>query len=82
MVKVVPVEYKHPSGEDSTASVKIIDFDEIDNNDWFVVNQFTVNGPEKNNRRPDITVFINGLPIAVIELKNASDENAMASPHS
>ena len=76
LVNGIPVEYKLPSGEDSTASVKLIDFDDPDNNDWLVVNQFTVVGPENINRRPDITVFINGLPIAVIELKNAADENA------
>lgn len=53
----------------------IIDLDEPDNNDWLVVNQFTVvNG--KYTRRPDLVVFVNGLPIAVIELKNPKAENA------
>jgi type I restriction enzyme R subunit len=53
----------------------LFDFDTPDNNDWLVVNQFTVtNG--KYNRRPDLVVFVNGLPIAVIELKNPEDENA------
>ena len=53
----------------------MIDFDEPDANTWSAINQFTVteNG---NTRRPDIVVFVNGLPLAVIELKNPADENA------
>jgi type I restriction enzyme R subunit len=53
----------------------LVDFDDLDNNDWLIVNQFTVI-EGRANRRPDIVVFLNGLPIAVIELKNAADENA------
>jgi type I restriction enzyme R subunit len=45
------------------------------NNDWLVVNQFTV-VEGQHNRRPDVVIFINGLPLGVIELKNAADENA------
>jgi len=53
----------------------LFDFEDPDNNDWLVVNQFTVvNG--KYNRRPDLVVFVNGMPIGVIELKNPEDENA------
>jgi len=55
--------------------VKIIDFQNMGNNDFLVVNQFTIKGT-KGNRRPDLVVFINGLPISVIELKNPADENA------
>ncbi|MGI9250607.1 MAG: type I restriction endonuclease subunit R [Pseudohongiellaceae bacterium] len=55
--------------------LKVIDFDNPDNNDWLVVNQFTVEG-HQHRRRPDVVVFINGLPLAVIELKNAADESA------
>lgn len=55
--------------------VKLIDFQDPLNNDFLVVNQFTIKGT-KGNRRPDIIVFINGLPISVIELKNPADENA------
>jgi len=55
--------------------VRLIDFNTIANNQFLVVNQFTVQGT-KMSRRPDIVVFINGLPIAVIELKNPADENA------
>ncbi len=55
--------------------VKLVDFHNPDNNDFLVVNQFTVKG-SKGNRRPDIIVFINGLPLSVIELKNPADESA------
>jgi type I restriction enzyme R subunit len=55
--------------------VWLIDFTNPDNNDWLAVNQFTVI-ENKNNRRPDVVIFINGLPIGVIELKNPTDENA------
>jgi len=55
--------------------VKLIDFQTPKNNDFLVVNQFTIKGT-KGNRRPDIIVFINGIPISVIELKNPADENA------
>lgn len=55
--------------------VKLIDFYEKNNNDFLVVNQFTIKGI-KGNRRPDIVVFINGLPISILELKNPADENA------
>ena len=52
-----------------------MDFTNPDNNEFLVVNQFTITG-KKGNRRPDVVVFINGLPIAVIELKNPADEHA------
>ena len=55
--------------------VKIIDFENIENNNFLIVNQFTING-NNGNRRPDIIALINGLPIAVLELKNLADENA------
>ena len=61
--------------EKITDHVQLIDFQNPDNNQFLVVNQFTVQG-SKMNRRPDVVVFINGLPIAVIELKNPADENA------
>ena len=55
--------------------VHLVDFDDVSNNDFVVANQFTIieNG---HNKRPDIILFINGLPLVVIELKNAVDENA------
>ncbi len=74
----VPVEYTfidNERDEKKTDHVQLIDFHNPDNNQFLVVNQFTVQGT-KMNRRPDVVVFINGLPIAVIELKNPADENA------
>jgi len=55
--------------------VWLVDFDRLENNEWLVVNQFTVieNGV---NKRPDVILFVNGLPLVVIELKNAADEAA------
>ena len=69
----VDVQYQTKDGTKST-NVKVIDFENIDNNEFLVVNQFTII-ENKNNRRPDLIVYINGLPISVIELKNISDPN-------
>lgn len=55
--------------------VQVVDFKNEFNNDWLVVNQFTVQGP-KHTCRPDVVVFLNGLPLVVFELKNPADENA------
>ncbi len=55
--------------------VRLVDFEDPDANDWLVVNQFTVVEGQAN-RRPDIILFVNGLPLAVIELKNPTDEKA------
>jgi len=55
--------------------LKLIEFDEPASNDWLVVNQLAIQGP-KHNRRPDVVVYLNGLPIAVLELKNPADEKA------
>jgi type I restriction enzyme R subunit len=55
--------------------VRLIDFDDMRANDWLAVNQFTVIEGQ-HNRRPDIVVFVNGLPLGLIELKNAADEDA------
>lgn len=55
--------------------VKLVDFEKVDNNEFNVVNQFTV--VENNNtKRPDVILFVNGLPLVVIELKNPAGENA------
>jgi type I restriction enzyme R subunit len=55
--------------------VWLIDFDNTENNDFVVANQFTV--IENNiNKRPDVILFVNGIPLVVVELKNAADENA------
>jgi type I restriction enzyme R subunit len=63
------------AGEDETDYVQLIDFAHVENNQFLVVNQFTITGT-KGNRRPDLIVFLNGLPLAVIELKNPADSNA------
>jgi type I restriction enzyme R subunit len=63
------------NGEQKDTIVQVVDFAKPENNDWFIVNQFTVQGP-KHTCRPDIVVFLNGLPLVVIELKNPGDENA------
>jgi type I restriction enzyme, R subunit len=75
VVEGVTVEYTRPDGSIGGALVHVIDFDHADNNDWVAVNQFTV-VEGQNNRRPDVLVFINGLPIGLMELKNPADENA------
>ena len=71
----VPVEYYGDDGVIKGDQVRLIDFDDPDANDWLAVNQFTVI-ENHANRRPDVVIFVNGLPLAVIELKNPGDENA------
>ena len=71
----VTVEYVDPDGRVRGAQVRVLDFDDPDGNDWLAVNQFTV-VENRHERRPDIVLFVNGLPLAVIELKNPADENA------
>ncbi len=63
------------NGEDRGDYVKLIDFDHPENNEFNIVNQFTVI-ENHQNKRPDVILFVNGLPLVVIELKNAVDENA------
>jgi len=71
----VPVEYPRPDGSIAGDHVRLVDFDDVRANDWLAVNQFTVIEGQ-HNRRPDIVVFVNGLPLGLIELKNAADEDA------
>ena len=75
LVDGVTVEYRRKDGSIAGAQARVIDFDKPDNNDWLAVNQFTV-CEGQHNRRPDVVLFVNGLPLAVIELKNPADENA------
>ncbi|MFT6506405.1 type I restriction endonuclease subunit R [Colwellia polaris] len=79
LIEGVPVEYTGTQSDGTTGSlhthVQLFDFNNTTNNEFLVVNQFTITGT-KGNRRPDIVVFINGLPISVIELKNPADEHA------
>jgi type I restriction enzyme R subunit len=70
----VPVSYQKDGAERGDL-VWLVDFTTPDNNEFLAVNQFTV--IEKNvNKRPDIVLFVNGLPLVVMELKNAADEKA------
>jgi type I restriction enzyme, R subunit len=71
----VTVEYRRDDGMIGGAQVQVIDFDNPDANDWLVINQFIVTEGQ-HSRRPDVVVFLNGLPLAVIELKNAADPDA------
>jgi len=75
LVDGVTVEYRRPDGSIAGAQAQVLDFDTPDNNDWLAVNQFTV-AEGQHIRRPDVVLFVNGLPLAVIELKNPADENA------
>lgn len=75
LVDGVTVEYRRKDGSIAGAQARIIDFDTPENNDWLAVNQFTV-ADGQHTRRPDVVLFVNGLPLAVIELKNPADENA------
>src|SRR6266566_3479935 len=68
----VPVEYRRDNGSIAGDYVRLIDFDNPDANDWLAVNQFAVIEAQ-NNRRPDIVVFVNGLPLGIIELKIPED---------
>ena len=78
LVDGVNVEYSRPDGSIAGAQAWLVDFDNPENNDWLAVNQFTV-AEGQHTRRPDVVIFLNGLPIAVIELKNSADENATIS---
>jgi type I restriction enzyme R subunit len=75
LVDGVTVEYRTAEGEIRGAQVRVIDYDRPRNNDWLAVSQFTVL-ENKRTRRPDVVLFVNGLPLAVVELKNAAEENA------
>jgi type I restriction enzyme R subunit len=75
LVEGVGVQYRNETGALVSDKLWLIDFAEADANDWLVVNQFTV-VEAGHNRRPDVVLFVNGLPLAVLELKNPGDENA------
>jgi type I restriction enzyme, R subunit len=75
LVEGVPVEVRRNDGTISGEQARLIDFDDMDANDWLAVNQLIVI-ENKANRRPDVVIFVNGLPLGVIELKNPGDENA------
>lgn len=74
LINGVPVEYQK-NGETRGDFVRLIDFADVGANEWRAVNQFSVKGA-KHTRRPDIVLFINGLPLVLLELKNPADQNA------
>jgi type I restriction enzyme, R subunit len=74
LVDGVPVEFQK-DGETRGDRVRLLDFARPAANDWLAVNQFSVQGP-KLTRRPDVVLFVNGLPLVVVELKNPGDEDA------
>lgn len=71
----VPVEHRDAEGSVRTTRVRLIDYEDPTANDWLAVNQFTIieNG---KNRRPDVVLFVNGIPLGLLELKNLADEHA------
>ena len=75
LVDGVTVEYRNAEGAIRGAQARVIDFDDPERNDWLAVNQFTLT-ENKQERRPDVVLFVNGLPLALIELKNPADEDA------
>ena len=75
LVDGITVEFRRKDGSIGGAQARLIDFEEPEQNDWLAVNQFTV-ADGQHLRRPDVVLFVNGLPLAVIELKNAADEGA------
>lgn len=74
LLEGIKVEFKE-GDQEVVDYVRFIDFNNTNKNEFLIVNQFTVTGI-KGNRRPDIVVFINGLPISVVELKNPADNSA------
>ncbi len=75
LVHGVPVETVRPDGSIRGALVRVADFTNPEANDWLAVNQVTV-VESGHKRRPDVIVYLNGLPIAIVELKNPADEKA------
>ncbi|HHZ8794910.1 TPA: type I restriction endonuclease subunit R [Pseudomonas aeruginosa] len=74
LVGGVPVQYQK-DGETRGDFVRLIDWVDVQANEWLAVNQFSIQGP-KHTRRPDIILFVNGLPLVLLELKNPADVNA------
>ncbi len=75
LVNGVEVEYQASEGRVRGDQVRAFSFDDPAANDWMAVNQFTVM-ENRSTRRPDVVLFVNGLPLCVIELKNPADEDA------
>ena len=74
LVAGVPVQYQK-DGDNRGDLVRLIDWAEPKNNEYLAINQFSIKGPH-HTRRPDIILFVNGLPLVLVELKNPADEKA------
>jgi len=74
LVSGVPVQYQK-DGETRGDFVRLIDWADVRANEWLAINQFSIQGP-KRTCRPDIILFVNGLPLVLLELKNPADINA------
>ncbi|EJN06132.1 type I restriction endonuclease subunit R [Herbaspirillum sp. YR522] len=74
LVNGVSVQYQK-DGETRGDFVRLVDWRDPENNDWVAINQFTIKGP-RHTRRPDVILFVNGLPLVLIELKNPADQHA------
>ena len=75
LVDGVNVEYTRSDGSIAGAQAQVVDFERPERDDWLAVNQFTI-VEEQQSRRADIVIFVNGLPLGVVELKNPADEGA------
>ena len=75
LVNGIDIQYRRKDGSIKHDKVFIFDFNHIESNEFLAVNQFTM-VEDKHERRPDIVLFVNGIPIVLIELKNPEDENA------
>src|SRR5690606_2983177 len=77
LIEGVEVEYRDKkAGERRGGRARLIDFDTPAANDWLVIRQLTVVGPSGKHIRPDLVIFLNGLPVGIIELKDPADESA------
>ena len=72
----VPVSYQNKEGREENGYVKVLDFDDEENNDFLVVSQLSIEYLQTSNitRRPDLMLYVNGLPLVMIELKNATEK--------
>jgi len=75
LTRGVPFERRLPDGSIRSALTRLVDFDDPARNDFAVVNQFSVEG-DNHTRRPDVVVFVNGIPLGLIELKVPGQERA------
>jgi type I restriction enzyme R subunit len=74
LVGGVRVQYQK-DGETRGDFVRLVDWADASRNEWLAVNQFSIRGPH-HTRRPDIVLFVNGLPLVLLEIKNPADQNA------